>query len=138
MNDFSYLLQRSNGNQHEQSFRAVVVLSPTLILSENAIFEETFNSVLSWSMIESHVHHNTILQDMKVVDQSIHCMDVLHYRIEEYYDYPFTQFTMGNIVLVRIINSSPRTTHKVGMCLDIDQYVSHLRFLTHKKTCTLL
>jgi hypothetical protein len=37
------------------------------MLNESALFEE--NLILSWTMIESHVHNDPILQDMKVVDQ---------------------------------------------------------------------
>lgn len=139
MDKFSKLLVKSNAKQYEQSFRAVMTLAPAIILSETAIFEETNHGVLSWSTLESNICNSQILRDMSIVNELVHCVDVLHYYIQEHYDYPFVQFTMGNIVLARLINSCPKQTDRVGICLDIDQYASHLQFVvTNAKTCNIL
>jgi hypothetical protein len=104
-----------------------MVLSPVIILSETPIFEETYNNGLSWHTIETRIHNSKILRDMTIVDQVVHCVNILHSKIEERDYYPFVQFTMGqnnrdselfcddirgptlsNIVLVRLINLCPK------------------------------
>jgi hypothetical protein len=91
-------LLKSNARQYEQSFRAMRTLEPMSILSETVILEEKHYGRISWGMLETRIYNDEHLRDMPIIGKLGHCLNVLHYHIHEHYDYPFFQFTMGDIV----------------------------------------
>jgi hypothetical protein len=142
MPQFSDLMQKSDGKDHEAAFRAVMTKAPSThnMFSEEVVQDFDISGVISWTTLGSTVANNPKLQEIDASQQVSHLVDVLHYHVPDVYDYPYVIFSRGHVGLVRINNCSPRKNLHVGLCVDVDEYCFRLKNQISDKShwCRLL
>ncbi len=142
MAQFSELMKKSDAKDHEEAFRAVMTKAPSThdMFSEEVLHDFDIGGAISWTILDSIVANSAKLQEIDASQQLSHLVDVLHYHVEEFYDYPFLVFSRGHVGLVRINNLSPRKKLNVGLCVDADEYCFRLKNQMSDKShaCQLL